>query len=266
MAHARDAARTYGKSDPIDALAVARAALRQPGPANRTARRPSSRATPAGRPPRGPRRRAHTLHQPACAGTSTSSTRPGTHRRDRCAAASTSTPSPHVSPRLDGPVARIAGEIVDHIRHLTVRETALEREITALVADQAPTLLAVAGVGALTAAKIVAETADVTPLQVQGRLRPPQRHRTVAGLVRQPRTTPPLAYREPSAQRRDPSHRHHPDPLPRRRQGLHRPPPRQRQHQDRSTPGPQTPPLRRRLPRPARRRPNAAATCLAQAA
>jgi transposase len=28
MAQARDAARTYGKSDPIDALAVARAALR----------------------------------------------------------------------------------------------------------------------------------------------------------------------------------------------------------------------------------------------
>src|SRR5881628_1657483 len=31
MAHARDAARTYGKSDPIDALAVAQAALREPG-------------------------------------------------------------------------------------------------------------------------------------------------------------------------------------------------------------------------------------------
>src|SRR5437667_3539159 len=30
MAHARDAARTYGKSDPIDALAVARAAHREP--------------------------------------------------------------------------------------------------------------------------------------------------------------------------------------------------------------------------------------------
>lgn len=30
MAHSRDAARTYGKSDPIDALAVARAALREP--------------------------------------------------------------------------------------------------------------------------------------------------------------------------------------------------------------------------------------------
>ena len=32
MAHARDAARTYGKSDPIDALAVARAAWREPSP------------------------------------------------------------------------------------------------------------------------------------------------------------------------------------------------------------------------------------------
>ena len=31
MAHARDSARTYGKSDPIDALAVARAAQREPG-------------------------------------------------------------------------------------------------------------------------------------------------------------------------------------------------------------------------------------------
>jgi transposase len=30
MAHARDAARTYGKSDPIDALAIARASLREP--------------------------------------------------------------------------------------------------------------------------------------------------------------------------------------------------------------------------------------------
>jgi hypothetical protein len=30
MAHARDGARTYGTSDPIDALAVAHAALREP--------------------------------------------------------------------------------------------------------------------------------------------------------------------------------------------------------------------------------------------
>lgn len=38
MAHIRDSARTYGKSDPIDALAVARAALREPNlPAARLA-------------------------------------------------------------------------------------------------------------------------------------------------------------------------------------------------------------------------------------
>ena len=31
MAHLRDSVRTYGRSDPIDALAVVRAALREPG-------------------------------------------------------------------------------------------------------------------------------------------------------------------------------------------------------------------------------------------
>lgn len=62
---------------------------------------------------------------------------------------------------VDGPVARIASEIVADVRDLTVRERALEREITSLTADLAPSLLAVAGVGALTAAKIVGETADV---------------------------------------------------------------------------------------------------------
>jgi transposase len=63
---------------------------------------------------------------------------------------------------LEGPVARIATEIVAHARQLTVRETELEREITTLVRQLAPTLLALVGVGALTAAKIVAETADIT--------------------------------------------------------------------------------------------------------
>ena len=58
-------------------------------------------------------------------------------------------------------VARIAAEIVAHVRELTVRERALEREITVRVTTLAPTLLALVGVGALTAAKIVAETADV---------------------------------------------------------------------------------------------------------
>ena len=57
---------------------------------------------------------------------------------------------------------RIAAEIVVHARQLTVRETELEREITVLVRQLAPNLLGLVGVGPLTAAKIVAETADVT--------------------------------------------------------------------------------------------------------
>jgi hypothetical protein len=69
-----------------------------------------------------------------------------------------------IAARLDhigGPVARIAGEIVAHVSDLTVRERALDRDITTLVEGLAPTLLSLVGVGALTAAKIVAETADV---------------------------------------------------------------------------------------------------------
>ena len=50
MADARRGGRTYGKSDPIDALAVARAALREPGLPDRSARRPRARPATTGRP------------------------------------------------------------------------------------------------------------------------------------------------------------------------------------------------------------------------
>jgi transposase len=62
---------------------------------------------------------------------------------------------------IEGMVDRIATEIAVQIRDLTVRERALEREITRRVKALSPTLLALVGVGALTATKIVAETADV---------------------------------------------------------------------------------------------------------
>jgi transposase len=58
-------------------------------------------------------------------------------------------------------MARIAAEIVADIRRLTGRERALQREISVLVSQLAPTLLSVRGVGPLSAAKIVAETADI---------------------------------------------------------------------------------------------------------
>lgn len=160
MAHARDAARTYGKSDPIDALAVARAALREPG-------LPVARLD-------GPSRELRLLVD---------------HRedlvRDRTAHINRLRwhlheldPSWDPSPRslirykhldalvarlkgLDGMVARIASDLVERIRELTVQANALEREIEARVRVLAAKLLEITGVAALTGAKIVAETADV---------------------------------------------------------------------------------------------------------
>src|SRR5207245_6788864 len=61
---------------------------------------------------------------------------------------------------LDGMVARIARDLVERIRELTVHANALEREILTRVRLLAPNLLRLPGAGGLTAAKIVAEVAD----------------------------------------------------------------------------------------------------------
>jgi len=160
MAHARDAARTYGKSDPIDALAVAQAALRNPD-------LPVARLD-------GPSRELRLMVD---------------HRedlvRDRVAHINRLRwhlheldPSWDPTPRslirfkqLDAVAARLHGldsmlgeicrDLVGLIRELTEKANALERRIVELVRALTPTLLEVAGVGALTAAKIVGEVADV---------------------------------------------------------------------------------------------------------
>jgi transposase len=160
MAQARDSARTYGKSDPIDALAVARAALRYPdlpvaqldGPARELRLLVDHREDLVAERTRGINRLRWHLHELDPSWDPPARSLTALKNLDAIAA------------RLegfDGPVARIAAEIVAHIRDLTVRERALESEITTIVTALAPTLLALAGVGALTAAKIVAETADV---------------------------------------------------------------------------------------------------------
>lgn len=160
MAHARDAARTYGKSDPIDALAVARAALRHPdlptaqldGPARELRLLVDHREDLVkDRTGHINRLRWH-LHEldPAWDPTTRSLIR-YKHLAvvaDRLAV-------------LDGVVARVARDLVARIIELTVAVNALEREITERVALLAPTLVELVGVGALTAAKIVAEVADV---------------------------------------------------------------------------------------------------------
>lgn len=160
MAHARDSARTYGKSDPIDALAVARAALREPdlpvaqldGPSRELRLLVDHREDlVADRTAHINRLRWH-LHEldPTWDPAPRSLNRFKT--LDRIAQRLTG---------LEGTVARIATDLVARIRDLTVTINQLEREIGELVVQIAPTLLVVVGAGALTAAKIVAEVADV---------------------------------------------------------------------------------------------------------
>ena len=160
MAHARDAARTYGKSDPIDALAVARAALREPG-------LPIARLD-------GPSRDLRLLvdHREDLVRERTSQVnrlRWHLHELDPAW-----DPAPRSLVRfkhldaaairlegLEGTVAWVARDLVRRIRELTVAANELERRIVEQVSRLAPALLEMAGVGALTAAKIVAEVADV---------------------------------------------------------------------------------------------------------
>lgn len=160
MANTRSSARSYGKSDPIDAHTVARAALREPGlPAARLDGRERQvrllvdhrEDLVAERTRMISRLRWH-LHEldpgaePAA--------RSLTHVRnlDRLAAR---------LDHIDGLVARLAREITARCRQLTVEINTLAHEISTLVATLAPSLLAICGCGSLTAAKILGETAGI---------------------------------------------------------------------------------------------------------
>lgn len=65
---------------------------------------------------------------------------------------------------------RIARELVRAIRERTRRAVELEREITALLRTQAPQLMQLPGCGALTAAKLLAETAGVQRFATDAKL------------------------------------------------------------------------------------------------
>jgi transposase len=160
MAGARDSARTYGKSDPIDALAVARAALREPGlPAARLA---------------GPERELRLLadHREDLVAERTRMINrlrwhlheldPGWDPKPRSLSRGKNITA--VAARLagmDGMVARLAADLAARITALTGEVNTLEKEITARVRELAPSLLAMAGTAELTTAKIVGETAGV---------------------------------------------------------------------------------------------------------
>jgi transposase len=161
MAAARRTGRQRGKSDPIDAEAVALAALREPD-------LPVARLD-------GPTRQLKLLSD---------------HRHDLvvertklCARLRWHLheldPELHVPSRglrrfhvldelataldrFDGTVARIARELVARCREVTTQINALERELEGLVKRLGPSLLAIPGVGTLGAATILGETAGAS--------------------------------------------------------------------------------------------------------
>lgn len=160
MAGERRGGRDRGKSDPIDALAVARAALREPnlavaqldGPNRELRLLVDHREDLVTERTRIQSRLRWHLHElfPGLEIAPKSLRR--LHVLDELAARLTG---------VDGTVATIARELIARTRELTIRANELEREITTIVRRVAPTLLALHGCGALSAAKLVGETAGV---------------------------------------------------------------------------------------------------------
>jgi len=160
MAHARDAARSYGKSDPIDALAVARAALRETdlptaqldGPARTVRLLADHRDHLIAERTRVINRLRWHLHE----------LDPGHEPPAR-----TLWRPKHlnaIAARLagyDGVVARLARVLIEDCRRLTDQIQALDEELQATVKQLAPSLLDICGCGTLTAATIIGQTADV---------------------------------------------------------------------------------------------------------
>jgi transposase len=159
MAGARRSSREPGKSDPIDALAVARAALREDlpvatldGPDREVRLLVDHREDLVAERTRAQNRLRWHLHE------LDPGTEPGPRSLDRAVVLAGLERDLVTAP---GTVGRIARELVARIRALTATINDLEREIARLVADLAPSLLALTGCGPLTAAKLVGETAGI---------------------------------------------------------------------------------------------------------
>jgi transposase len=158
MAGARRGARTRGKSDPIDALAVARAALREPGlpvacldGVDREVRvLVDHREDLVAERTRIQQRLRWHLHE----------LEPGWEIP--AGALDRTVWLDAVQQRLaahQGVVAEIARELVERCRQLTAQANRLQRRLERLMAPLAPSLLQLEGCGGLTAAKLVGETA-----------------------------------------------------------------------------------------------------------
>jgi transposase len=163
MAGARSSVRSRGKSDPIDALAIARAALREPnlpvathdGVTREIKLLVDHREDLVNVRTQMQNRLRWHLHE------LDPELDPAPRSLDRYVTldgiAEFLTTCTSASPML----VRIATELVADIRGHTMRINALERELDARMKTVAPKLLALPGCGTLSAAKIVGETANV---------------------------------------------------------------------------------------------------------
>jgi transposase len=159
MAGARRSSRQPGKSDPIDALAVARAALREDlpvatldGPDREVRLLVDHRDDLVAERTRAQNRLRWHLHE------LDPGTEPAARSLDRTVVLAALERDLATAP---GTVGRIARELVGRIRALTHEINDLEGEIGRLVGALSPTLLEMVGCGPLTAAKLVGEAAGV---------------------------------------------------------------------------------------------------------
>jgi transposase len=160
MAGARRSGREPGKSDPIDALAVARAVLREPnlpvatldGPDRQVRLLVDHREDLIGERTRHEQRLRWFLVELAIA-------EPAPRSLGRAVVQTALTTA--LVGRTE-PVARFARDLLTRIIELSGVIRSLEHEVEALVRTSAPTLLALPGCGALTAAKIIGEAAGIS--------------------------------------------------------------------------------------------------------
>ena len=160
MAHSRDSVRTYGKSDPIDALAVARAALREPdlptAHVNNQARElrllVDHREDLVAERTRHINRLRWHLHDidPTWEPDLRALT---TFKHLDIAAGRLA--------GLDSVIARIAADLVIRIRQLTIDINNMRAELETRTKTTAPNLRRIHGVGPLAAAKLIGEVAGI---------------------------------------------------------------------------------------------------------